>query len=100
MPFDHPIPRPLNSRSVMLFAPNQSGVYGISTQHEWVYVGESDDIRSALLLFLEVQEKGGRDNDILARPGFVFETCARGSRHGRQDQLVREYEPRRNRREF
>jgi|JI10StandDraft_1071094.scaffolds.fasta_scaffold713263_2 hypothetical protein len=97
MPFERPIPHPLNTRCVSLFAPTASGLYGISTQNEWLYIGESDNIRTALLVFLEDQEAKGKPVDSMLRQGFVFELCPRGMRPGRQDQLVREYEPKRNR---
>lgn len=100
MPFDRPIPHPLNTRCVSLFAPSQSGLYGISSQDEWVYIGEADDIRNALLQFLEGNDSREKAKADMTRLGFVFELCSRGLRPGRQDQLVREYEPKRNRRLF
>ncbi len=100
MPFDRPIPHPLNTRCVSLFAPAQSGLYGISSQNEWVYIGEADDIRNALMLFLDGQETKEKAGANIIRMGFVFELCPRGLRPGRQDQLVREYEPKGNRRMF
>jgi hypothetical protein len=95
MPFEQIIPRPLNSSAVRAYAPSASGVYGISNASEWVFIGESDDIQSALLAHaLE------SDTALMKRQptGFVFEVCDRLRRSGRQDRLVLEYEPIRNRR--
>ena len=78
----------------MEHAPARSGVYGISNAAEWIYIGESDDIRAALLNHLrEVDTKLTE-----RRPtGFVYEVCELSRRPGRQDTLVRELEPTCNR---
>jgi hypothetical protein len=94
MPFDHPTPRPLQSIAINNFAPTQSGVYGLSNAREWIYIGETDNIRGALIDHL-------RDTDTPAmkmRPtGFVFEICDQARRPARQDRLVHEYGPACNR---
>ncbi len=90
MPFDSPFPRSFIPVSVYEFAPQRSGVYGISNAQQWLYIGEAADIQTALLERL-------RDigSELLTRKptGFVFEECSAGERQHRQDQLVREYSP-------
>ncbi len=94
MPFDHPIPRPFMTTAIQTYAPMSSGVYGISNALEWIYIGETDDIRGALLTHLH-----DRDTPLMTREptGFVYEVCDRPGRTTRQDRLVLEYEPTCNR---
>jgi hypothetical protein len=94
MPFNHFIPRPLNTGAIRTYAPSASGVYGISNAREWIYIGETDDIQGAL--FTHLQEP---DTSLMRRQptGFVFEICDRGQRPARQTRLVFEYEPTCNR---
>jgi hypothetical protein len=94
MPFNQPMPRPLQHVAIDAFAPTASGVYGLSNAREWIYIGETDNIKGALINHL-------RD---VATPvmkllptGFVFEVCDRARRPSRQDRLVLEYEPTCNR---
>lgn len=90
MPFDQKFPRSFLAGAVREFAPPQSGVYGISNAGEWIYIGETDNIQATL--FEHLQESG--TNLEKRHPtGFVFELCARAERAGRQDRLIREYEP-------
>lgn len=67
-----------------------SGVYGLSNAREWIFVGETDNIKAKLLEHL--QEPHTR---LLALEptGFVFEVCASHDRRGRQQRLIREYHP-------
>ena len=90
MPFDKFFPRQLIGPSIMTYAPSASGVYGISNSREWIFVGEADDIRAALLKHLQEP-----DTPQMRRlpTGFVFEICERVSRSARLDRLVLEYEP-------
>ena len=90
MPFNQFIPRNFTPDSVHLYAPVASGVYGISNAREWIYIGESDNIQSALLTHLQ-----GADTSLMKREptGFVFETCDQAHRSARQDRLVTEYGP-------
>ena len=94
MPFDHPFPRSFTPFSVREHAPALSGVYGISNQGGWIYIGETSNIQEALLLHLR------EVNTTLVKQqptGFVFEVCDRAKRSNRQDRLVLEYEPTGNR---
>jgi len=93
IPFDQLIPRPFSSTGVDRYAPTASGIYGISNAREWIYIGSTDNIRSALTAHLQ-------DRGILmaCKPtGFVFEICEPSRGALRQDRLVSEYDPRCNR---
>jgi len=94
MPFEQVFPRSFTAASVRAYAPAASGLYGITNAAEWIFIGEAEDIRAALLGHL------GEGNTELARrapTGFVYEECERARRPERQDRLVREYEPACNR---
>ena len=95
MPFEQVIPLSLTSHVIRAQAPALSGVYGVSNAREWIYIGESDNIRAALL-----EHIGQPGSDVMRRrpTGFVFEACERERRTSRQDRLIREYEPVCNRR--
>lgn len=94
MPFEQLTPRPFKPGAVRTFAPVASGVYGISNALEWIYIGETDNIQSALLGHLQ-----DLYTSLMKRQptGFVFEVCDGARRSARQDRLVLEYEPTCNR---
>jgi hypothetical protein len=90
MPFNLPTPQSFTPVSVRANAPTVSGVYGIGNAHEWIYIGETDNIRGTLLSHLQEL------NTLLMRKkptGFVFEVCDPARRPARQDRLVLEYDP-------
>jgi len=94
MPFEHLTPRPFIPGMIQAFAPMASGVYGISNAAQWIYIGETDDIRAALLSHLSDNQSAL----MRSKPaGFVFEVCDRDQRPARQDRLVHEYGPAFNR---
>jgi hypothetical protein len=94
MPFNQLIPRPLVASAIEIYAPSTSGVYGISNSREWIFIGETDDIRAALLRHMQPETP-----EMKKKPtGFVFEVCDCQTRSARQDRLVFEYEPVCNRR--
>jgi len=95
MPFSQLIPQALTQVTVYAQAPTASGVYGISNAREWIYIGETDNIRGALLAHLQDSAAA-----VMQRQptGFVFEVCEQSRRPARQDRLVLEYEPTCNRR--
>lgn len=95
MPFVQLIPRPLTSEGVQMYAPIAAGVYGVSNAHEWIYIGEADNIQGALLEHLQHLRTA-----LMKRlpTGFVFEICNGTRRSDRQDRLVQEYAPACNRR--
>ncbi len=76
--------------SVRNNAPAASGVFGISSSREWIYIGETDDLRRQLLEHLFEA-----NTFLKARvpTGFTFEICAPESRVARQSALVRELRP-------
>ncbi len=94
MPFNQLIPRPFTSGGVHMYAPNASGVYGISNAREWIYIGETPDIQEALLAHVQ-----DRSASLMKHvpTGFVFELCDQARRPGRQGRLVSEYGPTCNR---
>jgi len=94
MPFDQRIPRRFTPDAINMYAPVTSGVYGISNSREWIYIGETDNIQSALLTHLQELK-----TVLMKREptGFVFEVCDPAQRSSRQDRLVFEYEPACNR---
>jgi hypothetical protein len=77
-----------------MYAPNASGVYGISNSHQWIYIGETPDIQAALLA--QIQDTSTAVNKH-GPTGFVFEVCDETQRTGRHGRLVSEYEPACNR---
>jgi hypothetical protein len=94
MPFEQPLPQSFTAAAIQAYAPILSGVYGISNAGEWIYIGETDNIREALLRHLRELNTA-----ILQRQptGFVFELCDQVIRNSRQDRLILEYEPTCNR---
>lgn len=94
MPFLEIIPRPLTSGAVRAYAPMASGVYGISSASEWVYIGEADNIQGALQRHLS-----DSDSSVMKREptGFVYEICEAPERLVRHRSLVMEYNPACNR---
>jgi len=90
MPFEEFTPRSFTVVSVRANAPAASGIYGLSNAREWIYIGETDNIRASLL-----DELQQGDSTILKRypTGFVFERCVAGGRLARQNRLILEYEP-------
>jgi hypothetical protein len=90
MPFEQFTPRSFNAASVRANAPAASGIYGISSAIEWIYIGETDDIQASLLSHLQ-----DSDSALMKRrpTGFVFEICGPAGRPARRDRLVLEYGP-------
>jgi hypothetical protein len=67
-----------------------SGVYGLSNAREWIFVGQADNIKAALLKHLQ-----GTHTPLLEQgpTGFTFELCEPHDRPARQKRLIEEYEP-------
>jgi excinuclease UvrABC nuclease subunit len=95
MPFEQFGALMFTATSVERNAPASSGVYGLSNSREWIYVGESGDIRAQLLRHLHEQGTSLREK---SATGFTYELCSATERIARQNQLVRELEPVCNRR--
>lgn len=96
MPFVPQTPKPFNRREVLSLNPGQPGVYGIFRHDRWVYVGQSDDIRSRLMEHLN------GDNTCIVRQQpthFVTELVRNSAqRTVREKQLILELRPVCNRR--
>jgi hypothetical protein len=76
--------------SIHTFAPTLSGVFGVSNAREWIYIGESDNIRASLIDLL----RDANTPSMKMQPtGFVFEICDPARRAARQNRLVLEYGP-------
>ncbi len=95
MPFADCAARSFTVPSVRRNAPESSGVYGLSNAREWLFVGQGNNIRTQLMEHLN--EVG---TALMAQnpTGFAFELCPTAELIHRQDALVRELEPRCNRR--
>ena len=94
MPFEPFHSRSLTAVSVRTNAPAASGIYGVSNAHEWIYIGQTDNIQASLLRHLL------ESDSVLMRSqptGFTFELCDGAGRSTRQDRLVSEYHPKCNR---
>ena len=71
-------------------APEESGIYGLCTADKWIYIGQSFNIRKALLAYLS-----GRKPYVLQwQPRqFVFELLPYPARVTRHKELVASYQP-------
>jgi predicted GIY-YIG superfamily endonuclease len=79
-----------NPASVRQNTPAASGVYGIFTAHEWIYIGETTDVQARLLQHLN------GDHPCISKSGataFSFELAPESRRVARYSALVREYLP-------
>ncbi len=72
------------------YAPPSAGVYGLSNAREWIFVGESENIKAALLAHLQAANRAVADR---SPTGFTFEVCSAHARFARQDRLIQELEP-------
>jgi hypothetical protein len=94
MPFEQITPREFTLGGVKTYAPEVSGVYGISNARQWIYIGVTDNIRVSLLGHLQEPATSVMQ---CVPTGFVYEACEQGRRSSRQDRLILEYEPACNR---
>jgi len=76
--------------SIVLNAPEQSGVYALHSLGTWVYVGESANIRAQLL-----QHLVGDNACISVYPylNFSYELIPEAVRAWRHGELIREFRP-------
>jgi hypothetical protein len=76
--------------SIIVNAPDQSGVYALHYQTTWVFVGESANIRAQLL-----QHLNGDNACIAVYPhlSFSFEMIPEAVRAWRQDELISGFRP-------
>lgn len=96
MAFQNCLPRVYSQESIERNAPVSSGVYGLSNAHEWIYVGETDNIRASLLAHFMGSTEGIEHSDAT---GFAFELVPYQARIGRQQALIVELSPSRQIRE-
>lgn len=79
-----------NQPSVNAYAPAVSGVYALFNEGQWIYFGESGDIRDRL-----TQHLRNETNPCVARSRpqfFAYEQVAgEAARKARQNELIREY---------
>jgi len=90
MPFEQGVPMSFTASSVQNNAPDCSGVYGISNSSEWIFIGESSNIRAALMGHLR---EAGTPLSSRKPKGFSFEATSPVQRVLRKNQLVRELAP-------
>jgi len=84
----------LNRTSVLRNAPEESGVYGLCSADQWVYIGHSSSIRKALLEYL----RGQMPYVLQWQPKqFMFEVLPYKQRIARQRALVAHHQPTCNR---
>ncbi len=90
MPFEQGAPSSFTAISIQNNAPDASGVYGLSNSREWLFIGETNNIRAALMEHLREANSSG----IARRPtGFSYEISPPGKRLARKNVLVRELTP-------
>lgn len=90
MPFEGSVAHAFKSTSIRAHAPSAPGVYGISNAREWIFIGQTDNIRSALIGHLEDSDNQVRH---MVPTGFVFELCPLEGQSVRFGRLVAEYLP-------
>lgn len=79
-----------DEQSIVAFAPQDSGVYGLYSFDGQVFIGESSNIREALLHHCS---KTDFDTDRDRPTSFMFEVCSDGSRAQRAQELIAKYQP-------
>jgi cell division septation protein DedD len=79
-----------DEQSIVAFAPPDSGVYGLYSFDRQVFIGESSNIREALLHHCS---KTDFDTDRDRPISFMFEVCSDGSRAQRAQELIAKYQP-------
>lgn len=79
-----------NTATIHREAPASPGVYGLSNSREWLYVGQSDNLRESLAAHLVEQ---GTELASLKPSGFTFEECYGDERSTRQERLIAELKP-------
>ena len=76
--------------AILLFAPPTSGVYGLVNLDSQIFIGESENIREALLRHESEPDFQSRH---LRPTGFTFELCVAEKRKSKTDQLIARYHP-------
>ena len=94
MPFRPPSPHAFSLAAIRTHVPAGPGVYGISNAREWIYIGQTDNLQTALLGHLAEENTAMKAR---MPTGFSCESCDPALMSTRQDRLVMEYEPMFNR---
>ena len=90
MPFEQGAPSSFTAISIQNNAPDSSGVYGLYNSREWIFIGEANNIRTALMEHLRQANTAG----IPRKPtGFSYEKSPATQRTARKNQLIRELTP-------
>jgi hypothetical protein len=90
MPFENHGNRAFTAVSIGKNAPSESGVYGLADARQWIYIGETADIRAELLKHLQNPPSFLREHP---PSGFTYELTTAGQRIERQNRLVLELGP-------
>lgn len=90
MSFEHCLPQVYSEDSIRRNAPVDSGVYGLSNSHHWLYIGQSGNIRESLLQHFRESSGTDREN---APSGYRFELIPEHNRVVRQQSLIVELAP-------
>lgn len=90
MPFENHGNRSFTTISIGKNAPPASGVYGLADARQWLYIGETADIRGELLTHLRNPHPFLKEHP---PSGFTYELSTAEQRIQRQNQLVMEMEP-------
>jgi hypothetical protein len=89
MAFRNPGRYPLTPKGIRIYAPPQSGVYGIADATGWIYVGEAENVARRLLEHLNSGLPGLAPHAV----SFTFELCPGFARAARRDELADELRP-------
>jgi excinuclease UvrABC nuclease subunit len=90
VPFEQGAPSSFTAVSIQNNAPDSSGVYGLSNSREWIFVGEANNIRAALMEHL----REAKSLELSRRPtGFSYEISHATKRVARKNELMRELTP-------
>jgi cell division septation protein DedD len=76
--------------SILTYAPPSSGVYGLVNFNRQIFIGESENIRQALLRH---ESETDFQSQRLKPTGFTFELCAAGVRKLWAAELIKEFQP-------
>lgn len=83
-------PRSFTMISVQKNAPEASGIYGLSNNREWIFIGETSNIQAQLITHLT--EANTRLSDRIPT-GFAFEVCSPLESSGRLRILAHHLKP-------
>jgi hypothetical protein len=90
LPFQNYVASTFSELLIERFAPPSAGVYGLSNAREWIFIGEAENIKAALLAHLQTTNRAIADR---SPTGFTFEVCSAHARFARQDRLIQELGP-------